>query len=540
VEPAELIDGLRRPSAYPHPAGGFEVHRTHISLVFLAGDYAYKIKKSVDLGFLDYSTLERRLHFCREEVRLNRRLAPDVYLGVAAVVRRGGELRVEPGAAGGTDGDGAAPGDDAEVVEWAVRMRRLPEDRTLQARLERDEVDPAELEDLAVHLAAFHGEARRGPEVARYGRFEVVAENARDNFTQSEDQVGRTIRPKVFERLSALTEAALERHRALIEARAERGVPRDTHGDLRLDHVYFLPDRDRPVVVDCIEFNPAFRFADPISDMAFLVMDLQQVGRRQLADRFADAYVEASGDDEGRALLDFYVAYRAAVRGKVQGIKADDDGVAEEEREAAAATATGHWLLALGALAPPRERPGLVLVGGLPGTGKTTLARALADAADFRTIRSDEVRKELAGLEPEASAAADYGEGIYGPDWTDRTYASCRERAREALLEGGRVVVDASFHRPARRRPFLDTAVRLGVRVRFLVCRADAEVVRRRLATRTDDASDADPEVYRRMAERWEPPGPSERRVTRTVPTGGERDASLARAMEALREAGLA
>lgn len=540
MEPAELIEGLRRPSAYPHPAEDVVVRRTHISLVFLAGACAYKIKKPVDLGFLDYSTLERRRHFCEEEVRLNRRLAPDVYLGVAAVVRRGGELRMEPGGAGGTDGDGTAPDDEAEVVEWAVRMQRLPDDRTLQARLERDEVEPGELEALAAHLAAFHGEARRGPEVARYGRFEVVAENARDNLTQSEGQIGRTIRPQVFERLSELTEAALERHRPLIEARAERGVPRDTHGDLRLDHVYFLPDRDRPVIVDCIEFNPAFRFADPISDMAFLAMDLQQAGRRDLADRFADAYVEASGDDEGRALRDFYVAYRAAVRGKVQGIKAGDAGVPEEEREQAAATATGHWLLALGALAPPAERPGLVLVGGLPGTGKTTLARALAGAAGFRVIRSDEVRKELAGLDPEASAAADYGEGIYGPEWTDRTYATCRERARDELLEGGRVVVDASFHRAALRRPFLEAAVDLGVRVRFLVCRVDPEVARRRLAARTGDASDAGRQVYRGMADRWEPPGPSERRVTRTVSTGGDRDASLARAMEVLRAAGLA
>lgn len=538
IEPADLIRELRRPAAYPHPVGDVEVHRTHISVVFLAGDFAYKIKKPVELDFLDYSTLERRRRFCEEEVRLNRRLAPDVYLGVAAVVRRDGSIRVEPGRTPGTPDDGGAA--DGAVVEWAVRMRRLPDERTLQSLVEGDEVGAEDLEGLAAHLADFHHRARRGPEVSRYGRFEVVAANARDNFSQSEDQVGRTVHADVFTRLRALDEAALEEHRDLIEARADRHVPRDTHGDLRLDHVYFLADRDAPVIVDCIEFNPAFRFADPVADMAFLVMDLQQAGRRDLARAFADAYFRAAGDDEGRELLGFYVAYRAAVRGKVQGIKAAADDVPDAEREAAAATATGHWLLALGALAPPDERPALVLVGGLPATGKTTLARALADEAGFDVIRSDQVRKELAGLPAEVSAAAAYGEGIYRPEWTDRTYAECLRRAEERLFAGGRVVVDASFHSEARRRTFREAAVRLGVRFRFLVCDAGREIVRRRLAARTGDASDADLEIYEGMAARWDPPGRALRRVTATVPTGGALASSVKAALEELRRAGVA
>lgn len=532
MELTRIIEELRRPAAYPHSAGALEVHRTHISVVFLAGDFAYKIKKPVDLGFLDYTTLERRRHFCEEEVRLNRRLAPNVYLGVVPIVDWDGTLRVDP--------DSRPEDPEPNVVEWAVRMERLPADRTLLALLREDDALAGEdLEAVAAHLAEFHAGARRDPDVAAYGRFEVVAENARDNFRQSRDQRGHTVHPEVFERLSALTESALERHRSLIESRAERGVPCDTHGDLRLDHVYFLPDRERPVIVDCIEFNPSFRFADPVADMAFLAMDLRHAGHRDLAGRFADAYFREAGDEEGRELLEFYVAYRAAVRGKVQGIKAAEDDISDDEREAAARTATGHWLLALGELAPPDGRPGLVLIGGLPGTGKSTLARRLAEVAGFTVLRSDAVRKELAGLPAHRSVSSSFGAGLYSREWSDRTYRALLDRAERLIFQGGRVIADASFHREARRRSFLESAVDLGVRMRFLICRAPEEEVAERLARRSGDVSDADREVYREMARRWEPPGDSTRGITAPIPTDVPVETSVRRALDELREAGL-
>ena len=527
---SELVDRLRRPAAFPHPADDLQVHRTHISVVLLAGDFAYKLKKPVELGFVDYGTLERRRHFCDEEVRLNRRLAPEVYLGVVPVLdgREGPVFAVD-----------APDLDPDEVVEWAVRMRRLPDDRRLLALLERGEIGAAELEDLASHLADFHAGADRGPEIAEYGRYETVAGNARDNLQQSLSQVGETILPDVFEWLSEELEEALATHRPLIEGRADRGVPCDTHGDLRLDHVYFLPEREEPLVIDCIEFNPAFRFADPVADMAFLTMDLRQAGRRDLAAGFSEAYFRSADDDEGRALLDFYVSYRAAVRGKVQGIKAVGEDVPEDERREAAEVARGHWLLALDALADPPDRPGLVLIGGLPATGKSTLAREIADRAGFEVVRSDVVRKELAGLEPEESAAADWESGLYAPDWTERTYEECLRRVEASLRRGERIVVDASFHAVSRRRPFLEVAERLGVRHRLLVCEARPEVVRRRLEARGADASDAYWDVYRRMRRVWEEPDEREGRVAAVVDTAGALEASLARALAELRDAGL-
>lgn len=525
MELPELITALSDAASYPHPAVDVEVHQTHISVVFLAGEYAYKIKKPLHLGFLDYRTLERRRHFCQREVDLNRRLAPSVYLGVVPVALAGTALQV--------DGPG-------EVVEWAVKMVRLPEEATLRERLRREEVDVRQVEDLAARVASFHARAESGSHIAPAGRFEAVARNARENFEQSEAHVGVTVGRAVFGRLRSLTEEALARHRPVIEDRAARGVPRDTHGDLRLGHVYTFPGRRPPddlVIVDCIEFADRYRHADPVADMAFLAMDFARHGRRDLGRAFADAYFRASGDVEGRSLLSFYVAYRAAVKGKVEGIKHAEPEVPATDRAAALGKARACWLLAIGELEEPGRRPCLTLVGGLPGTGKSTLSRDLAERAGFRVIRSDVVRKELAGQAGKAPAS--FGEGIYSAEWTERTYAECARRAEGLLFEGRRVAVDASFSREAHRRGFLELALSLGVPAICFLCRVEPAIARARLAGRRHDVSDADWTVYKEAAERWEPPGPATRRLTREIASGGAPGATLAGALSELVELGL-
>jgi aminoglycoside phosphotransferase family enzyme/predicted kinase len=519
----QIIEALSDPYAYPDPVGQVEVRHTHISAVFLAGPYVYKVKKPVELGFLDFSTLAKRRHYCVEEVRLNRRLAPEVYLGVVPVTRDDKGVRVEGGGA---------------VVEWAVKMRRLPDEATLQSRLPRGEVGVQMVEALARKIASFHAQAESGPRVAGFGRFEVVARNARENFEQSTAHVGNTVSKAVFARAQSLTEEALARHRALIESRSERGVPRDTHGDLRLGHVYYFPDREPPgdlVIIDCIEFNERFRFADPVADMAFLVMGLTLHGHRDLARAFTEAYFRASGDREGRALVPFYTAYRAAVRGKVEGLKLARPEISEADRTVALTKARGSWLLALGDLEAPGRKPCLVLVGGLPGTGKSTLARALAERAGFRVIRSDLVRKELPGPAGKGRIPSAFGEGIYAAEWTERTYGECLHQAEGLLFEGQRVLVDANFGQETWRRAFLEAANRWGVPGLFLLCHAKPDVVRKRLAGRRDDASDADWTVYRKAADIWEEPGPRTRLALQTVATGGNMDHSFSKAVEVLR-----
>ena len=529
MELTRLIEALSDPAAYPEPVGAVEVRQTHISAVFLAGTHAYKVKKPVDLGFVDYSTLEKRRHFCDEEVRLNRRLAPEVYRGVVAVTRDGGAIRM------GGEGEG-------EVVEWAVEMERLPDDATLRAHLRREDLGSEALEELAGRIAAFHASAEGGDDIAASGRFDVVGRNARENFEQAGSQVGDTVSPEVFERLRALTEEALARLRTVIEGRAARGVPRDTHGDLRLGHVYRFPGRRPPadwVVVDCIEFNERFRHADPVADMAFLAMDLTRLGRKDLARVFAGAYFRASGDAEGRALLPFYAAYRAAVRGKVEGMKAREAEVPASDRAEARARSRAYWLLALGELEDSGRRPCLVLVGGLPGSGKSTLARDLAGPARFTVIRSDEVRKELASGAEHSTMTGGFGGGIYTPEWNERTYGECLRRAERLILRGDRVLVDANFREEARRRLFLEAATCWGVPGVLLLCRADPDVVRARLGGRRDDASDADWSIYQEAARRWEEPGPRTSRDAREIATGGPREQSLASALDALRSLGL-
>jgi uncharacterized protein len=524
VELTRLIAELSDPAAYPQPVEAVEVRQTHISIVFLAGDFVYKVKKPVALGFLDFSTLEKRRHFCEEEVRLNRRLAPHVYLGVVPVTESAGRLTLH--------GDG-------EPVEWAVKMRRLPEDATLLGWLRRGELTAGRCRALAGRLAEFHTRAEGGERVAAFGRFDVVAGNARENFAQSQRQVGVTVSPAVFERLRARTEEELVRLRPTIEARAARGVPRDTHGDLHLDHVYLFPDQAPPediVAIDCIEFNERFRFADPVADAAFLVMDLHFHGRRDLGRAFADAYFAAAGDAEGRDLLPFYTAYRAAVRGKVEGFELAEQEIPADERADAKGRARAHWLLALGELESPERRPALVLVGGLPGAGKSTLARGLAERAGFAVIRSDVIRKELAGL----ATTDPGGESLYTPEWTERTYAECLRRAEGLLFEGRRVAADATFREEAHRQRFLEAARRLGVPGVLIVCRAAPETVRQRLTGRRGDASDAGWAVYRQLAEQWEEPGPATRERWEEVSTDHGRDETLDRALGRLQQEGLA
>jgi aminoglycoside phosphotransferase family enzyme/predicted kinase len=427
-----------------------------------------------------------------------------------------------------------------EAVEWAVKMERLPEEASLLDRLERGEVGPELMATLAGRVADFHARAESGPHVAAFGRFDVVAGNARENFEQAAPQVGVTLSRPVFDRLRTLTEGALGRLRELIEARADSGVPRDTHGDLRLDHVYHFPDRPPPddlIVIDCIEFNERFRCADPVADAAFLVMDLTFHGRRDLADVFADAYFRSAADAAGRALLPFYTAYRAAVRGKVEGFELTEKEIPEAERTAASARARAHWLLALGELEEPGRRPCMVLVGGLPGAGKSTLARGLAERADFTVIRSDVVRKELAGQPADAPARGPLDAGIYTPGWTERTYAECLRRAEGLLFEGKRVIVDASFGDEQRRRAFLDTAARLCVPALFLHCRASPEVAHARIAARRGDASDADVAVHQLAAARWQEPGPLTQPALRVIATDGTPDEAVAQAVVALRGA---
>jgi hypothetical protein len=369
----------------------------------------------------------------------------------------------------------------------------------------------------------------------------VAARIILDIFAQAAPQVGRTVSQAVYDRVKALAEEALARLRPLLEARAARGMPRDCHGDLHLDHVYYFPDQGPPadlVIIDCIEFNERFRFIDPVADMAFPAMDLAFHGRRDLARTFADAYFAAAGDEEGRALLPLYTSYRATVRGMVEGLELAEKEVPETEREAALGRARAHWLLALTELEQPGRKPCLLLVMGLPGTGKSRLARGLAESAGFALVRSDVVRKQLAGLPGHGQTPLQLRESLYTPAWNERTYAECLNRAGRLLFEGRRVLVDATFREEQKRQRFLKAALQWGVPAGILLCQAEPETVRKRLEGREGDASDADWSVYLQLAASWEEMGTLARQALHPIATEGSPEEALWRALEALRQSG--
>jgi len=518
----QVLSALADPASYdPRPTDVSVVH-THASVVFLVGERVYKIKKPVDLGFLDYSTLARREAMCRSEVELNCRLARDVYIDVAPITQHGDQIAI---------------GGSGPVVEWAVVMRRLDEAGSWSTLVAERRLGATQVHDAARHIARFHREAPRGR--AEWGSFEAVAGACRDNIVSLRRELGDSA---LLRRVELATERELEARRELITTRARNGVVREIHGDLRLEHLYDVGARGRAEdlrIIDCIEFSDALRHGDPAADIAFLAMDLRMHGAWSLADELTTAWAIALEDPGAAELLPLYSAYRSAVRAKVRTLQAHDRALDDAARHNARSLAVGHLVLALGELAQPDERPALVLVGGLPGTGKSRLAADLQQRGDMTWIRADAVRKELAGLRADASGKSTIEGGIYTHEWNDRTYGECLGRARAILEDGGRVIVDASFKEERRREELIAVARACGARVHLLICTAPPDAVRTRLAERRDDPSDADWMIYEHAVRTWEPLGASSEVVTSTIDTERPHEQTVASALECLRSCGI-
>jgi len=327
-ELSALLQALSTPKAYPHNPQEVELVQTQISLVFLAGDYVYKVKKPVDFGFLDFTTLDKRRFYCNQEVTLNRRLCPDAYLGVVAITQDGDNFSVE--------------GDDREV-EYAVKMRLLPQQRMMDRLLQSDQVTPEMVERVAERLAEFHRQAEISEQQASIGGLDTVTQNTEENFVQAEDYVNLTITPEQYEKLKNYNYCFLKDNAELFAKRVAEGRIRDCHGDLHAAHICFS---NGLCIYDCIEFNDRFRYIDVASEVAFLAMDLDFHRHSDLSRHFVDSYVRASGDEELLTLFDFYKCYRAYVRGKVEGFKLNDPHISEEEKTKTLAIARRYFKLA--------------------------------------------------------------------------------------------------------------------------------------------------------------------------------------------------
>jgi aminoglycoside phosphotransferase family enzyme/predicted kinase len=466
---------LLDPGCFPHPVGRVELIETHISWVILAGDYAYKLKKPVDLGFLDFSTLERRAHFCAEELRINRRLAPDLYLDVVTLRRDGEQFRF--------DGEG-------RVVEYAVRMRRFPQDQQLDRCLERGELGEPDIDEIAELIGGFHESAPRAPVDSDWGTPAAVAAPARENFSQLEPALGPGFSGETVDRLERWTEIQFPRLAPAFSSRREHGRVRECHGDLHLRNMARV--NGRIVAFDGIEFDPALRWIDVISDSAFLIMDLESRGEKALAWRFLNRWLHVTGDFDGLGLLPWYLVYRHMVRAKVDAIRLNQGGVDRQETSRLSDRIERHFAMALEATDP--GAPVLLVTCGVSGSGKSWLAERLAQRLPAVWVRSDVERKRLFGMAPTQRPPADRTAEIYGAEASRRTYARLAELAGGILQAGYSVIADATYLRRADRDHLLAVAGDHGIPGLILACEAPEETLRARVSRRQTadrDASDA-------------------------------------------------
>jgi uncharacterized protein len=473
---------------------GIELVETHTSWVFLGQDTVFKVKKPVDFGFLDFTTLEKRRVACEAEVRLNTRLAPHVYQGVVPVT---------------LDGAGRHQiGGEGNVVDFTVKMVRLADAGRADLLLERGRLATGDVRELAEHLARFHEAMPTGDAIAAFGSPDAILANIRENFAQTHDTIASHLSPREANEIETKQIGFVERRRDLFEARLRAGRVRDGHGDLRLEHVYLSEGRP-PTVIDCIEFNERFRYADVCADVAFLSMDFERLGRADLAEQFLAAYAQASGDYDLYLLVDFYESYRAYARGKVASILAADAGAEFGARERARKEARRAYLLALLEGREALIRPAVVAVGGVIASGKSTVAERVATMIGAPVVDADRTRKSILGVEPKARLHDAPWSGAYAPEITSRVYGELVRRARCVLSSGRPVVLDASFRSSAARDDARRLARDYGVPFYFVECRAEPGECRRRLGRRAEEShvSDGRLEIFDEFAARWDPAG---------------------------------
>ncbi len=494
---------LGQPSAYPSDRTadrGVKSIQTHISHVFLTVDRVYKFRRPVDLGFVRFATRDERNSDCCRELEFNRRLAPDVYLGIAPLMFDGTHHWV-----GSLSGEGSLY---SPTHEHCVVMRRLPDGRDARSLLERGELFPQQIDRLAETVAGFHGSHGLGaaPFTAHEWRARAIdpVEDTLGHLAATWD--GHPLSNPIRQTLKAIREFP-EIHGNLLDRRRVAGCVIDGHGDLHLDHIWFEQDDSQPLIIDCIEFNEALRRIDAASEVAFPAMDLTYRGRRDLAERFVGRYARETDDYDLYSVVDFFIGYRAAVRAKVASIVAKDPTIDASQRIRAEGSASRHVELAAEAVGS-RNSGALVLVSGLVGSGKSRVAETLADQVDGVVISSDRVRKRISGLSSNQHVAVATDAGIYAPEVSERVYSGMLDRACP-ILESGRVaILDATFGLRRHRSLAVDLAHKAGATVYLLEARCPAEVALDRLARRQatgSDPSDAGPDFYATSVARFEP-----------------------------------
>lgn len=467
--------------------------QTHTSWVFIANGFAYKVKKPVNFGFLDYTTLAARRFFCSEELRLNRQIAPEIYLEVLPITDQKGKLKI---------------GGRGRVIDYCVKMRALPQSAIMTERLQKGEVSFDSIDEIARIVARFHKRAATGRAIARYGSEEIIRFNWAENFAQTNEFISRTITRRTFTEIKKTVEEFINRNRQFFRRRRQAGFVRRLHGDLHSRNIFLA---DRVYIFDCIEFNPRFSCSDTAAEVAFMAMDLDYHGRHDLSNFFVERYLVYSGDEGLLRVLNFYKCYRAYVRAKVTSFQLNDPGLSAQAKAEAKGIARRYFQLALNYARLLKAKPYLLVFFGLPGVGKSFLARRFAERHLIMHLLSDSIRKQLCGVPVSESRADRFGKGIYAPAVSKRTYEELFRRAGLFLGAGQSVILDATCNSEESRARCRQLAKKLKVPLLLVWVDCPEETVIRRLRRRADGESfsDANLTIYRLMKEKFIPPAPA-------------------------------
>ncbi|OCC14502.1 hypothetical protein DBT_2043 [Dissulfuribacter thermophilus] len=498
----EWLSKMNDPSFYPHAPSDVEMVQTHISWVFLAGDKVYKIKKPVDFGFLNFTTLDKREHFIREELRLNRRLCPEIYQQVLPIVKR-------------SDGSLCLGDDEGEVVEWVLMMKRMPETGMMKRLITQEELEIRHIDMLVSRLVPFYANAETGGWVDEYGAIDKIKFNIDENFEQTKDFLDTLLDRRQYDEIIRYNEEFFQKNASLFEGRLREGRIREGHGDLYSANICFDEDEGKVYCFDCIEFNKRFRCGDVACDLAFLAMDLDFHGLPWLERHLVSEFSRLSNDAELLCLMDFYKCYRAYVRAKIGCFMANDPGLTKEAREQAARDARDYMALAWRyAGGTSGEKTTLFCFMGLSGTGKSTLAKAFSERMGLEVYNSDVIRKELiCGISSDEKRIEPFGEGIYSKEFSRRTYSSLRRHAAKNLLLGRSVCLDATYLDASYRLALIELEDYIDCKVVFILCELEDELVRERLKFREMEGtspSDGRYEIYLKQKEAFVPFGPEE------------------------------
>ncbi|MBD2665460.1 adenylylsulfate kinase [Richelia sinica FACHB-800] len=464
-----LIQQMLQPGFYPHGVTEpIELIQTHVSYVLLTGDYVYKLKKPVNFGFLDFSTLEKRQHFCQEELRLNQRGAGELYLEVVPITLVGEQYQI---------------GGSGEPVEYAVKMRQFPQESLFSELFAQGKLTETNLEELGRVVANYHGEAETNDYIRSFGEVAKVRQAIDENYAQTVNYIGRAQTQEQFDGTKEYTDNFFAQRPELFTDRIKNNYIRECHGDLHLRNMALW--HDKIMLFDCIEFNEPFRFVDVMYDVAFTVMDLEARQRQDLGNAFLNAYVEKTGDWEGLQVLPLYLSRQAYVRAKVTSFLLDDPSIPAQVKEEAANTASAYYRQAWEYTQLKQGQ--IILMSGLSGSGKSTTAKYLARKLGAVQIRSDAVRKHLAGI-PLLERG---GDEVYTPEMTAKTYGRLGELGIKLASQGWTVILDAKYDRQNLRQDAIAQAQQHQLPIHIIHCSAPLEVLQQRLVNRTGDIADA-------------------------------------------------